>query len=181
MRQRLPLEWRRGSGMTAARPGPGGRESGRGWRRPRPAAPRNDSGRAVSRILSAPKNRGRGSFVLAALPETRPAVRELERAAPRFPIWPCTRRGFPCLADCSASGELLPRLFTLAPPLRAGRFIFCGTLRGHACAGSPRVSPPWRWAPGGVTRHRALWCSDFPPPACDGRKRPSALPESAAL
>jgi len=29
------------------------------------------------------------------------------------PIWPCTTRGFPCLAHCCASGGLLPHLFTL--------------------------------------------------------------------
>ncbi len=112
-----------------------------------PSEPGSDSGRAVSRILSAPKERGRESFVSAAVPETRPARRDLERAAPGFPIWPCTRRGFPCLADYSASGELLPRLFTLTPLLRAGRFVFCGTVRGNACALSPRVSPQRRRAP----------------------------------
>ncbi len=57
-----------------------------------------------------------------------------------FPIWPCTRWGFPCLAGCPASGELLPRLFTLARPLRAGRSVFCGTVRRQACARLPRVS-----------------------------------------
>jgi hypothetical protein len=29
------------------------------------------------------------------------------------PIWPCTTRGFPCLACCQTSGGLLPHLFTL--------------------------------------------------------------------
>jgi hypothetical protein len=32
------------------------------------------------------------------IPETCSAERNAERAAPRFPIWPCTRWGFPCLA-----------------------------------------------------------------------------------
>ncbi len=116
----------------------------------------SDSGKAVSRILSAPINRGRGSFVSAAVPETRPAWRELERAAPGFPIWPCTRRGFPCLADYSASGELLPRLFTLASLLRAGRSVFCGTVRGSACALSPRVSCNGAGAPAGYAASRPL-------------------------
>src|SRR4029077_18939131 len=29
------------------------------------------------------------------------------------PIWPCTTRGFPCLACCQTSGGLLPHRFTL--------------------------------------------------------------------
>ena len=32
------------------------------------------------------------------------------------PIWPCTRRGFPCLDDLSSSGGLLHHLFTLTGP-----------------------------------------------------------------
>ena len=32
-----------------------------------------------------------------------------------------------------------------------------------------------------VTRHRALWCSDFPPPRNDSRKRFSALPKSSLV
>ncbi len=108
--------------------------------RERRASAAYDSGRAVSRILSAPKNRRRESFVSAAYTRNLSAHRGMERAAPWFPIWPCTRWGFPCLADYSASGELLPHLFTLAAPLRARRFVFCGTLRRNALAFLPRVS-----------------------------------------
>ena len=53
----------------------------------------------------------------------------------------------------------------LPPACTGGGLIFCGTIRRKACAFLPRVSLPWRLAPGEVTRHRALWCSDFPPPA----------------
>ena len=78
----------------------------------------------------------------------------VERAAPGFPIWPCTRWGFPCLVDYSSSGGLLPHLFTLTrfqnswavlSPKNSGtgRFIFCGTLRRDASRHRlPRVSPP---------------------------------------
>ncbi len=59
-------------------------------------------------------NRRRESFVSAANTRNLSRKRNAERAAPRFPIWPCTRWGFPCLRDCSWSGGLLPRLFTLA-------------------------------------------------------------------
>ena len=92
----------------------------------------------------------------------------MERAAPRSPIWPCTRWGFPCLRACAWSGGLLPRHFTLTQPFlkpavamqhkpiartkllrrlrpaasgKAGRYVFCGTIRQdasrHHC---PRVS-----------------------------------------
>ena len=47
------------------------------------------------------------------VPGTRPAVRNVERAAPGSPIWPCTRWGLPCLRACAQSGGLLPHLFTL--------------------------------------------------------------------
>ena len=47
------------------------------------------------------------------VPGTRSAVRNVERAAPGSPIWPCTRWGFPCLRACAWSGGLLPHLFTL--------------------------------------------------------------------
>jgi hypothetical protein len=39
------------------------------------------------------------------------ALGEPGRLSP--PIWPCTTRGFPCLACCQTSGGLLPHLFTL--------------------------------------------------------------------
>ncbi len=82
-------------------------------------------GRAVSRILSSPRNsRERIICLSGRYPKPVPPKRNTERAAPRLPIWPCTRWGFPCLASCLASGELLPHLFTLARPLRARRSNF---------------------------------------------------------
>ena len=67
----------------------------------------------------------------------------------------CTAWGFSCLADYSASGELLPRLFTLTctslPKNR--RCLFCDTFR------QPRLGSG---LPACFTRHAAVWCSDFP-------------------
>src|ERR1041385_4329672 len=67
----------------------------------------------------------------------------------------CTAWGFSCLADCSASGELLPRLFNLActslPKNR--RCLFCDTFRQRSLGRTP---------PACFTRHAAVWCSDFP-------------------
>jgi len=60
------------------------------------------------------------------IPGTRPALAGPERAAPGFPIWPCTRWGFPCRVAFASRGALLPHLFTLAPtssPM-SGRFNF---------------------------------------------------------
>ena len=166
-----------------------------------------DFGRAVSRILSAqpflnvanPEHRppkhttlgkgwGENHLSQQPIPGTRPALRDLERATPRSPIWPCTRWGFPCLLAYARSGGLLPHLFTLAPlfvkpktPLRpawvskrAGRFIFCGTVRrGALWHRLPRVSDAKRLEPPrAVTRHRTLRCSDFPPPARAGSDSP---------
>jgi len=65
----------------------------------------------------------------------------MQRAAAGFPIWPCTRWGFPCLVACASSGALLPHLFTLTHALRRGRFILCGTVRrGISRFRRPRVS-----------------------------------------
>ena len=111
---------------------------------------RGDFGRAVSRILSAPKaSGGENHLSQQPVPGTRSALRNLERAAPRSPIWPCTRWGFPCLRARAWSGGLLPHLFTLTPSkisnfkfeISKGRFVFCGTFRRDASRRRlPRVS-----------------------------------------
>ena len=125
---------------------------------------RYDFGRAVSRILSAPKKSGERIICLSSrYPRPVPPRRDAERAAPGSPIWPCTGWGFPCPAGCPAGGKLLPHLFTLTPLLRMGRFAFLWHFPSKCLeAFLPRVSA--RRGAAGVTRHRALWCSDFPPP-----------------
>jgi len=97
-------------------------------------------------------------------PEPVPLARDLERATPRSPIWPCTRWGFPCPVACASSGGLLHHLFTLAG-------VSCETPAvsslWHCPSGRLAPSPPACIPEGfGVTRHRALWCSDFPPSTC---------------
>src|SRR6186713_1898499 len=84
------------------------------WQVTRPAGRReNGFGRAVSRILSALLRAERIICLCSQYPEPVSLARNLERAAPGFPIWPCTRWGFPCLVACASSGALLPHLFTL--------------------------------------------------------------------
>jgi len=133
---------------------------------------RNGFGRAVSRILSAPLAKRRESFVLAA--DTRdpfhfrgtwsgPLRGPLFGLAPDgvFRAPPITRRAVVSYTTFSP----LP-----VPLAQRGRFVFCGTVRRDASRRRrPRVSQLVRaW----VTRHRALWCSDFPPPACAGSDSP---------
>jgi hypothetical protein len=63
---------------------------------------------------------------------------------PRFPIWPCSVRGFACRACCHARGALLPHLFTIACLPRGQRphdarqlCVFCATFL--------RVAPTGRY------------------------------------
>jgi len=58
------------------------------------------------------------------VPETRLACASAGAGRPRgFPIWPCTRWGFPCLRACAWSGALLPHLFTLTRAACAARAV----------------------------------------------------------
>src|SRR5881394_4311062 len=83
-------------------------------------------------------------------------TRGLNRAGCPSSVLSCTAWGFSCLANCSASGELLPRLFTLACTLlpKNRRYFFCDTLRHRSFS---TVTPAC------FTRRAAVWCSDFPP------------------
>ena len=100
----------------------------------------NGFGRAVSRILSAFLRTERIICLSDRYPKPVSLSRNAERAAPGFPIWPCTRWGFPCRVACASRGALLPHLFTLAPELALkGGLIFCGTLRRKVFQLSARV------------------------------------------
>ena len=84
-------------------------------------------------------------------PEAAPPKRSRPGAGP--PVMSCTAEGFSCPAHCCAGGGLLPRLFTLARRLRAGRSVFCDTV----CRAG--LSPV---APADSPRPAAWWCPDFP-------------------
>ena len=90
----------------------------------------------------------------ATIPEDQPRLRGVRTGCPPS-VLSCTAWGFSCLANCSASGELLPRLFTLACALlpKNRRCLFCDTFRHRNFATA---------APASFTRHAAVWCSDFP-------------------
>ncbi len=77
------------------------------------------------------------------VPETRFACANTGAGRPKwFPIWPCTRWGFPCRVACASRGALLPHLFTLTTRLATGGgLIFCGTVRRKAFPLSARVYP----------------------------------------
>jgi len=122
---------------------------------------------AISRILSqhfASKILGMIIYLSRISPRVQSRVRgtamrrypRINRAGCPSSVLSCTAWGFSCLANCSASGELLPRLFTLACTLlpKNRRYLFCDTLRRRSF---PTVTPAC------FTRHAAVWCSDFPP------------------
>ena len=71
---------------------------------------------AISRILYPVTSTGPWSFILGCRsPGTSCSLPgNIGRAAlDRFPIWPCSGWGLPCLPCRHGSGELLPRHFTL--------------------------------------------------------------------
>ena len=94
----------------------------------------------------------------------------MKRATSEFPIWPCTRWGFPCRVAYASRGALLPHLFTLTRAVAGAGGIFSVALSVERSSNHPPACIPAKrvW----VTRHRALWCSDFPPPACTGSDSP---------
>ena len=102
----------------------------------------NGFGRAVSRILSAGFLRERIICLSDLYPKPASLSRDTERAAPRFPIWPCTRWGFPCRVACASRGALLPHLFTLAASngLRRSDFLWHFPSKSLP-AFRPRLSP----------------------------------------
>ena len=130
----------------------------------------------------------------------------MERAAPGLPIWPCTRWGFPCLRDCSWSGGLLPRLFTLTQPFlkparasnsnpssargssrqrqqalrRAGRFNFLRHFPSKGVSAFlPRVSPALRQGLRGIAPSGVrTFLPRFDPGAI---LRPSKIPGNLAF
>ena len=133
-------------------------------------------GRAVSRILSALLRAERIICLSSQYPGPIPLARNVERAAPRSPIWPCTRWGFPCLVTYASSGGLLHHLFTLTRvscETRAVCFLWhCPSGRLAASAPACILKSASLRRRLRVTWHRALWCSDFPPPARTGSDSP---------
>jgi len=77
----------------------------------------------LSRISPRARSRGRGT-VMRRYPR-------IKRAGCPPSVLSCTAWGFSCLANCFASGELLPRLFTLTCALlpKNRRCLFCDTFR----------------------------------------------------
>ena len=78
------------------------------------------------------------------------------------PIWPCSEWGLPCDLCYQRPGALLPHPFTLA----CAPFGAIGGLLSAALSVALRRP--------GVTRHPALWSSDFPP--ANHQRGPLAIP-----
>ena len=104
------------------------------------------------------------------VPGTRPACAGTEAGRFKVPYLALHPMGF------SVPRRLRVARWALTPPFhpysweisnlgfetRPGRYVLCGTLRRRSLAASPPACIPAEQA--WVTRHRALWCSDFPPP-----------------
>jgi len=102
------------------------------------------------------------------VPGTRPLSRT-GAGSSRIPYLALHPMGFSVPPRLRLERRALTPPFHPCPASRTGRFVFCGTVRrGASRRRLPRVSPaPRPLAAAGVTRHRALWCSDFPPPPAE--------------
>jgi len=107
----------------------------------------------------------------ATIPEDHSRKIRAVRAGYPPSVLSCTTWGFSCLANYSASGELLPRLFTLACAfLKEPAVSFSVTLSVTAIPITFGAAAPARF-----TRHAAVWCSDFPPANLSIHQRSSAI------
>jgi hypothetical protein len=133
-------------------------------------AKRNDFGKAVSRFLStspAFAEEGENHLSQQPVPGTRFPCRKHGAGSSGVPYLALHPMGF------SVPSRLRVKRWSLTPPFhpypalpcgRTWRFVFCGTVRRDASRRHlPRVSQR-SLAARQVTRHRALWSSDFPPP-----------------
>src|SRR6476660_4134185 len=137
---------------------------------------------AVSRILSPEFLRDDDHLSQSRFRGTAPRQGGVMRRYPRIKrtgcpssVLSCTAWGFSCLANYSASGELLLRLFTLACTLlpKNRRYLFCDTLRHRSFS---------TVMPASFTRHAAVWCSDFPPASsANARLASDHLPSASSL
>src|SRR5215470_3161433 len=89
------------------------------------------------------------------------------QAAPRFPIWPCSMWGLP---SRSVSESLVRSYRTFSPLLDSGTEIYVSVPNPAVCFlwHFPSLTGPR------ITRHTALWSSDFPPSTEVDGDRPSA-------
>jgi hypothetical protein len=117
--------------------------------------------------------RRRESFVLATDTRNPAAFAALERAVPWIPYLVLHPTGFsvPCRLRFTRCALTAPfhHHHASARESDGGLSVFCGTVRRQALKPAARVYPNRNnW----VTRRRALWSSDFPPPACAGSDPP---------
>ena len=119
-----------------------------------------------------PENRDRRSETAATVIVMRRYPR-IQRTGCPPSVLSCTAWGFSCLANYSASGELLPRLFTLTCAKKRTvvlsknrRCLFCDTFRQPRLGSGLPTSSTW---------HAAVWCSDFPPANLAIHQRSSAI------
>lgn len=136
---------------------------------PWPKKEESDFGRAVSRILSACRHVAGGERIICLSSQYPGPGLRLKRAASRVPYLALLPMGF------SVPRRLLAGRWALTPPFhpyRRARWRTAAVCFLWHCPSKslsaflPRVS---RSARTRVTRHRALWSSDFPPPSQSSR------------
>ena len=131
---------------------------------------KNGSGRAVSRVLSALLRAERIICLSSQYPEPV-RFRGTGAGRSRVPYLALHPMGFSVPRRLRFERCALTAPFhhhrAVARESQGGLSVFCGTFRRDASRHRlPRVSSEISK----VTRHRALWCSDFPPPPdCSGR------------
>jgi len=117
------------------------------------------TGRALA-IIPLGRASRRASSGLPASSGESPYEEQAFACSTRLPTRPCSRWGLPCRPCCHVRGGLLPRRFTLT--VRSLSREVGGLFSVALSSASPQP---------GVTWHRALWSSDFPPVALRSRMR----------
>ncbi len=109
-------------------------------------SPKNDLGRVVSRILSAPVAQRRGSFIFCDL--TRSLGRFRPRDGPSLgPLFGLAPNGVFRAASLALGAVGSYPTFSPLPQPKPWRFIFCGTFRRQSLSKPPPACIP-KWSPG---------------------------------
>ncbi len=138
---------------------------------------KSDLGRAVSRILSAPLRAERIICLSSQYPEPVPQCGTWSGPlrGPLFGLAPdgVFRASALALGAVGSYPTFSPLPAPLAKPGRSKSLWHCPSARLAAAPPACILPRTFLRRSRPVTRHRALWCSDFPPPPdCSGRSDP---------
>jgi hypothetical protein len=119
---------------------------------------------------SVPLLNGENHLSAQLIPETRSAFAETGAGRSGGFLFGLAPDGVFRAASLTLRAVRSYRTFSPSPPVRAGGCLFSVALSVEVFVPRPRVSS-WVLCQN-VTRHRALWCSDFPLPARAGSDSP---------